>query len=128
VECPNLFDRARSIFHPLGSSRRRNRSSSSLFEQDHGVGLFVPLRVFVYEDKDGKTYVSYNKASSLLKQFNNQEIDMVADPQNPFTVIGFEATLACPLVAGQSISVDRRHAARGLNLFPRLGSPMVRES
>ena len=30
VECPNLFDRARSIFHPLGSSRRRNRSSSSM--------------------------------------------------------------------------------------------------
>lgn len=44
-----------------------------LFEQDHGVGLFVPLRVFVYEDKDGKSYVSYDKASSLLKQFNNQE-------------------------------------------------------
>ena len=49
-----------------------------LFEQDHGVGLFIPLRVFVYEDKDGRTYVSYDKASSLLKQFNNQEIDMVA--------------------------------------------------
>ena len=30
VECPNLFDRARSIYHPLGSSRRRNRSSSSM--------------------------------------------------------------------------------------------------
>jgi hypothetical protein len=28
-KCPNLFDRARSICHPLGSSRRRNRSSSS---------------------------------------------------------------------------------------------------
>ena len=27
---PTLFDRARSIFHPLGSSRRRNRSSSSM--------------------------------------------------------------------------------------------------
>jgi len=49
-----------------------------LFEQDHGVGLFVPLRVFVYEDKDGKTYVSYDTASSLLKQFNNQQIDMIA--------------------------------------------------
>jgi uncharacterized protein (DUF302 family) len=49
-----------------------------LFEQDHGVGLFVPLRVFVYEDKDGKTYLSYDKPSALLKQFNNQEIDMVA--------------------------------------------------
>ena len=26
-----------------------------LFEQNHGVGLYVPLRVFVTEDKDGKT-------------------------------------------------------------------------
>jgi len=49
-----------------------------LFEQDHGVGLYVPLRVFVTEGQDGKTYVSYDKPSSLLKQFNSQKIDMVA--------------------------------------------------
>lgn len=49
-----------------------------LFEQDHGVGLYVPLRVFVTEGKDGKTYVSYDKASVLLKQFGNSEIDMTA--------------------------------------------------
>jgi uncharacterized protein (DUF302 family) len=49
-----------------------------LFEQDHGVGLYVPLRVFVYEGTDGKTYLSYDKPSSLLKKFNNQQIDMVA--------------------------------------------------
>ena len=49
-----------------------------LFEQDHGVGLYVPLRVFVTETQDGKTYVSYDKPSSQLKQFNNQKIDMVA--------------------------------------------------
>jgi uncharacterized protein (DUF302 family) len=49
-----------------------------LFEQDHGVGLYVPLRVFVTENADGKTFVSYDKPSSLLKQFNNQKIDMVA--------------------------------------------------
>lgn len=48
-----------------------------LFEQDHGVGLYVPLRVFVTEGEDGKTYVSYEKPSSVLKQFNNQKIDMV---------------------------------------------------
>ena len=24
-----------------------------LFEQDHGVGLYVPLRVFVYADRGG---------------------------------------------------------------------------
>ncbi|MGH9711838.1 MAG: DUF302 domain-containing protein [Candidatus Acidiferrales bacterium] len=49
-----------------------------LFEQDHGVGLYVPLRVFVTEDSNGKVYVSYDKPSSVLKQFNNQKIDMVA--------------------------------------------------
>jgi uncharacterized protein (DUF302 family) len=48
-----------------------------LFEQDHGVGLYVPLRVFVTEGQNGKTYVSYDKPSALLKQFNNQKIDMV---------------------------------------------------
>src|SRR5215469_9372523 len=49
-----------------------------LFEQDHNVGLYVPLRIFVAEGSDGKVYVSYDKPSSLLKQFNNQKIDMIA--------------------------------------------------
>lgn len=49
-----------------------------LFEQNHGVGLYVPLRVFVYEDKDGKTYVSYDKPSALLGQFDNNEIRQTA--------------------------------------------------
>ncbi len=49
------------------------------------------------------------------------------DSQNPFTISALEATLGCPPSAGPSISVDRRHTARGLNLFPRMGSPMVRD-
>lgn len=49
-----------------------------LFEQDHGVGLYVPIRVFVAEAKDGKTFVSYDKPSASLKQFNNSEINAVA--------------------------------------------------
>lgn len=49
-----------------------------LFEQDHGVGLYVPIRVFVTEGKDGKTYLSYDKPSASLKQFNNSEINAVA--------------------------------------------------
>lgn len=49
-----------------------------LFEQNHRVGLYVPLRVFVYEDKDGKTYVSYDKPSDVLSQFNNNEINQTA--------------------------------------------------
>lgn len=49
-----------------------------LFAQDHAVGLYVPLRVFVYEGTDGKTYLSYDKPSALLGQFNNGEISKTA--------------------------------------------------
>ena len=49
-----------------------------LFEQDRAVGLYVPLRVFVYTDQAGKTFVSYDKPSTILAQFNDQKIGMVA--------------------------------------------------
>jgi len=50
-----------------------------LFEQDHAVGLYVPLRVFVYSDASGKTSISYDKPSSLLSQFQNPQVKMVAE-------------------------------------------------
>jgi uncharacterized protein (DUF302 family) len=49
-----------------------------LFEQNHGVGLYVPLRIFVYNDANGKTFVAYDKPSSVLSQFDNAEVGMVA--------------------------------------------------
>jgi len=49
-----------------------------LFEQDHAVGLYVPLRVFVYADASGKTFVSYDRPSAVLAQFQNEKIGMVA--------------------------------------------------
>ena len=49
-----------------------------LFEQDRGVGIYIPLRVFVYADQSGKTHVSYDKPSTLLAQFQNEKIGMVA--------------------------------------------------
>lgn len=49
-----------------------------LFEQNHAVGLYVPLRVFIYEGTDGKTYLSYDKPSAILSQFNNEEINKTA--------------------------------------------------
>lgn len=49
-----------------------------IFEQDPAAGLYVPIRVFVYESKDGKTYVSYDKPSALLAPLNNPNINMVA--------------------------------------------------
>jgi uncharacterized protein (DUF302 family) len=49
-----------------------------LFEQDHGVGLYVPLRVFVFADASGKTFVSYDRPSAILAQFKNEKIGIVA--------------------------------------------------
>ncbi len=49
-----------------------------LFEQNHAVGLYVPLRIAVYTDTDGKTYVQYDRPSALLEQFKNEKIGMVA--------------------------------------------------
>lgn len=49
-----------------------------LFEQNHGVGLYVPLRIFVYSDESGKTNVSYDKPSTLLAQFHNDKLAMIA--------------------------------------------------
>lgn len=49
-----------------------------IFEQDPAAGLYIPLRVFVYEGKDGKAYLSYDKPSSLLGSLNNQDINMTA--------------------------------------------------
>lgn len=49
-----------------------------LFEQDPAVGLYVPLRISVYTDGDGKTYVEYDKPTSLLGQFKNDKLSMIA--------------------------------------------------
>jgi uncharacterized protein (DUF302 family) len=49
-----------------------------LFEQNHAVGLYVPLRISVYMDTDGKTYIEYDKPTALLGQFNNEKVTMIA--------------------------------------------------
>ena len=49
-----------------------------LFQETHEVGLYVPLRVFVYSDDAGKTHISYDKPSALLSQFHSKKIGMVA--------------------------------------------------
>ena len=49
-----------------------------LFEQNHAVGLYIPLRLFVYNDTNGKTHVAYDKPSTLLAQFDNEKVGMVA--------------------------------------------------
>ncbi len=49
-----------------------------LFTADRGVGLVVPMRINIYEGKDGKTYVNYVKPSSRLSSFNNDDINKIA--------------------------------------------------
>jgi uncharacterized protein (DUF302 family) len=49
-----------------------------LFEQSHGVGLYVPIRVFIYTDGRDKTFVAYDKPSALLGQFHDPKIAAVA--------------------------------------------------
>jgi uncharacterized protein (DUF302 family) len=49
-----------------------------VFEKDPAAGLYVPLRVYIYQSSDGKTYLSYDKPSALLKPFNNSSIDQTA--------------------------------------------------
>ena len=49
-----------------------------LFEQNQAVGLYIPVRVSVYTDANGKTFVEYDKPSSLLNQFNDEKIGGLA--------------------------------------------------
>ncbi len=49
-----------------------------LFEQNHGVGLYVPLRLFVFEDAQGKTHLAFDKPSAVLTQFESQKLSTIA--------------------------------------------------
>ena len=48
-----------------------------LFTADRGIGLAVPIRVNIYEDTDGKTYVNYVKPSVQFAPFNNDTINKI---------------------------------------------------
>jgi uncharacterized protein (DUF302 family) len=49
-----------------------------VFQNDPAAGLYLPLRVYIYESTDGHTFISYDKPSAVLKQFKNQAIDKTA--------------------------------------------------
>jgi uncharacterized protein (DUF302 family) len=49
-----------------------------VFEKDPAAGLYLPLRVYIYQGSDNKTYLSYDKPSVVLKAFNNASIDQTA--------------------------------------------------
>lgn len=49
-----------------------------VFEKDPAAGLYLPMRIYIYQGSDGKTYLSYDKPSVVLKPFNNASIDQTA--------------------------------------------------
>jgi uncharacterized protein (DUF302 family) len=49
-----------------------------VFEHNPAAGLYLPLRVYIYQGSDSKTYLSYDKPSVVLKGFNNSSIDQTA--------------------------------------------------
>jgi uncharacterized protein (DUF302 family) len=68
MEMAGLKLNAKSLF--VGSPT----VGKKLFAINHGVGVAVPVRVNVYEDSDGITYVNYVKPSDQLAPFKNDEI------------------------------------------------------
>jgi len=49
-----------------------------LFSADAGAGVVVPVRINIYEDADGQTWVAYIPPSKTLSNFNNPKIDKIA--------------------------------------------------
>jgi uncharacterized protein (DUF302 family) len=49
-----------------------------VFEHNPAAGLYLPLRVYIYQGSDGKAYLSYDKPSVVLKSFSNSSIDQTA--------------------------------------------------
>jgi uncharacterized protein (DUF302 family) len=43
-----------------------------------GASLYAPLRVLIYEADDGKTYIEYDKPSSLFGQFGDERVGRMA--------------------------------------------------
>jgi len=66
--------RKNALLYILGNPLIANQ----MFEQNPAVGLYVPLRLFVYDDYQGKTHVAYDKPSSLLEQFQDEKVAIVA--------------------------------------------------
>ena len=42
------------------------------------AGLYAPLRLVVYENEDGRTFVAYDNFVSLLVQYQREEVTRVA--------------------------------------------------
>lgn len=43
------------------------------------VGLYLPTRIYVYEDDNSVTHVSYNKFGPVMEQHQNEGLNKVAN-------------------------------------------------
>lgn len=50
----------------------------SMTRHEIGVALYVPLRVLLYEDADGKAFIEFDRPSSLLNSFG-EKVKPIAD-------------------------------------------------
>lgn len=49
-----------------------------MIEQVPEVGLYAPVRLLVYEDYEGRTFVAYDRITSLVAQYHNEEVTNIA--------------------------------------------------
>jgi uncharacterized protein (DUF302 family) len=69
-----LGKRKRLTVYLLGNPVLANR----MFEHRPEVGLYAPLRASVYEDDRGVAHFTYDRPSTLLQQFNQEDVTAVA--------------------------------------------------
>jgi uncharacterized protein (DUF302 family) len=50
----------------------------TMLKHDLGVALNVPVRLFIYETKDGKVRLGYDLPSSLMSRLNNPQVAAAA--------------------------------------------------
>jgi uncharacterized protein (DUF302 family) len=51
-------------------------------QHDVRAGLYVPLSILIYENTDGKVIADYDLPTSILGQFGNKDIDVIAAKLN----------------------------------------------
>jgi hypothetical protein len=63
------------LVHQLLSERRFfAQFALQMTQHDIRAGLYAPLRVLLYEDERGRTWLEYDRPSSLFGQFANDRI------------------------------------------------------
>jgi uncharacterized protein (DUF302 family) len=48
-----------------------------VFSVEPAAGLAIPIRLYIFENRDNKVIISYYKPSDLLSHYHNPEVDMV---------------------------------------------------